>query len=527
MSGKIEILDSTLRDGAQGEGISFSVEDKINIVRILDDMGISFIEAGNPGSNPKDCEFFDRVKGMSLRHSELAAFGSTRRKHIRPEEDQNLRSLLGAGTKTVVIFGKSWDLHVREILGASLEENLLMIEDTVRYLREQGRQVVYDAEHFFDGYKKNPDYALSTLRAAARGGARCLTLCDTNGGCFPSEIHGITSTVREALDVMLGIHCHNDGGVAVANSIMAVEAGAGHVQGTFLGYGERCGNANLSTIIPGLQLKMGYDCIPADRLPELTAAARYVAEVSNVPLMESEPYVGRSAFAHKAGMHADGVLKNSITFEHLPPASVGNERRFLMSEIAGRTAVLSKIKRIAPELTKDSPETKAILERLKELEQQGYQFEAAEASFERLVRMELGKYRPFFELISYRIIEEQPPVEDTCATAMVKIRVGDKTELTAAQGDGPVHALDRALRRALEVFYPQIGAAHLTDYKVRVMEPRDATAAKVRVLIESTDGLDIWSTVGVSTDVIEASWIALVDSIEHKLIKDTENRISR
>ena len=524
MTKKAYILDSTLRDGAQGEGISFSIEDKINIVKALDRLGISFIEAGNPGSNPKDIEFFKRVRDVKLENSVLVAFGSTRRKNIRPDEDIMLASLLSTETSTVVIFGKSWDLHVTDVLGTTLDENLLMIEDTVSYLRRNGREVIYDAEHFFDGYKANPEYALQTLKAACRGGAKCIVLCDTNGGCFPSEIKEITAEVAKVIDVEIGIHCHNDTGCAVANSIAAVEAGARHIQGTFLGFGERCGNANLSTIIPNLQLKLGYSCIPDSNMSQLTTTAGYIAEVSNIPIVGYEPYVGNSAFAHKAGMHADGVTKVSQSFEHVDPAVVGNSRRFLISEMAGRTTLMQKLQNICPDLTRDSPQTKEITDILKKLEFEGYQFDAAETSFELVVRRQLQQYKPFFELVHFKIIGEKPAVVGYNSSATIKIRVGDKEEITAAEGDGPVHALDSALRKALYVFYPELRKSRLSDYKVRVLNPQAATAAKVRVLIESTDGEDVWSTVGVSTDIIEASWIALVDSIEYKLLKERQKQ---
>jgi 2-isopropylmalate synthase len=524
MTRKVEILDSTLRDGAQAEGISFSVEDKLKIVKTLDDLGIDYIEAGNPGSNPKDIEFFDRMRLIKLRNAKLTAFGSTRRRGIKVEEDKNVQSLLTAGTPVVTIFGKSWDLHVTHVIKTTLEENLSMISDTVAFFKEKGKEVIYDAEHFFDGYKANPQYAMDTLKAAADGGADCLVLCDTNGGCFPSEILEITRRVTEAFKLRIGIHAHNDSGMAVANSIMAVEAGATHVQGTYIGYGERCGNANLSSIIPNLQVKKGYSCIPKDRMKNLTHTARKVAEISNITLNERDPYVGHCAFAHKGGMHIDGVSKVTKSFEHVDPELVGNKRRFLMSEVAGRRTILEKIQEIVPTITKESKETEAIINRLKELEHQGYQFESAESTFELVIRKQLGKYKPFFELEAFKVINELP-ADGPSASALIKIKVDGKSEITAAEGDGPVHALDRALRKALYVFYPDLARVHLTDFKVRVIDSQSATGAKVRVLIESTDGESVWTTVGVSTDIIEASWIALVDSIEYKLIKDLEKKI--
>lgn len=525
MTRKVDILDSTLRDGAQAEGISFSVEDKIKIVRTLDDLGVDYIEAGNPGSNPKDIEFFERMRTVKLKNARLAAFGSTRRRDITVEEDNNVQSLLSAGAPVIVIFGKSWDFHVTDVIKTTLEENLNMIRETVAFFKKKKKEVIFDAEHFYDGYKANPDYAMKALQAAAEGGADCLVLCDTNGGSFPSEIYEITKKVTEAFPIKIGVHTHNDSGMAVANAIMAVEAGASHVQGTYLGYGERCGNANLSTIIPNLQLKKGIACLPQDNLVKLTHAARKIAEISNITMSERDPYVGNSAFAHKGGMHIDGVSKASRSFEHVDPYLVGNKRRFLMSEVAGRRTILDKIREICPSVTKESRETEAIINRLKELEHQGYQFEGAESTFELVIRKQLGKYRPFFELEAFKLITEQPAKPGPSASALIKVKVDGKSEITAAEGDGPVHALDRALRKALEVFYPELSSVHLTDFKVRVIDSQSATAAKVRVLIESTDGESVWSTVGVSTDIIEASWIALVDSIEYKLIKDLEKKI--
>ncbi|MCI9414789.1 MAG: citramalate synthase [Clostridiales bacterium] len=515
----VEILDSTLRDGAQGEGISFSVEDKLAVTRLLDELGVAYIEAGNPGSNPKDLEFFRRAKELNLKNAQLVAFGSTRRKNRRAEEDDNVRALLTADTGAVSLFGKCWDLHVRDILMTTEEENFAMIGDTVAFFKERGKRVIFDAEHFFDGYDANPAFAMAALSAAVEAGADVLALCDTNGGTFPTDIARITAAVAERFpQVVTGIHTHNDGGLAVANSLMAVEAGAAHVQGTYLGFGERSGNANLSTIIPNLQLKRGFLCIPEDNLPLLTATARAMAEVANVPLNRGEPYVGASAFAHKAGMHADGVIKNSASFEHVSPETVGNQRRFLMSEISGRTAVLEKIRRYCPDITKDSGELTDIITRLKERELEGYQYEGADGSFELLTRRCLGLIPSFFDLSYYRITGEKPYEEGQSAVATLKVRVGDQFKVAAGEGNGPVNALDRALRSALAEFYPALTGVHLVDYKVRVMDSRKATAAKVRVLITSADATGEWTTVGVSDDVIEASWIALSESIEYKLI---------
>lgn len=519
---KIEVFDSTLRDGAQAEGISFSVEDKLRIVSALDELGVSYIEAGNPGSNPKDLEFFQRVKGLKLNHSKLTAFGSTRKPGTKVDEDSNIQSLLQANTASIAIFGKSWDLHVTDIIKTTLDENLNMISETIAYLKQKGKEVIYDAEHFFDGYKANPDYAMETLKAAVKGGADWLVLCETNGGAFPDEIYGVTKRVCDELKTPVGIHCHNDGGMAVANSIMAVAAGAAQVQGTYIGFGERCGNVNLSTVIANLQIKKGYPCILEEQLVNLTATARKIAEISNVNMNERDPYIGNSAFAHKGGMHIDGVIKLSHSFEHIDPSHVGNQRRFLMSEVSGKTTILSKIQKISPQIKKDSKETQDVINRLKELEHQGYQFEGAESTFELVIRKLLGKYKPFFELEHYKIIGEQPSKNSFSSSALVKIRVDGKEEITVAEGNGPVNALDKALRKALEIFYPVLKEVYLSDYKVRVVDPKDTTGAKVRVLIESTDGLHVWNTVGVSTDIIEASWIALVDSIEYKLLKEIE-----
>ncbi|MBK6401405.1 MAG: citramalate synthase [Rhodocyclaceae bacterium] len=521
----IHIYDSTLRDGAQAQGISYSVEDKLKIVERLDALGVSYIEAGNPGSNPKDLEFFARAANLKLTHARLIAFGATRKVGTPVAEDANVRSLLKAGTAAIAIFGKSWDYQVLEILRTTLDENVAMIADTVRYLKQQGKELVYDAEHFFDGYKANADYALRTLAAAAEAGADSLVLCDTNGGSFPDEIHEITRVVRERFPgIAIGIHCHNDSEMAVANSIRAVQAGATQVQGTINGLGERCGNANLCSIIPNLQLKLGHPCIPDGALRHLTSVSRSVAEIANMLPNDKAPYVGSHAFAHKGGMHIDAVVKNPISYEHVNPELVGNSRRVLMSEVAGRSTVLARINAIDPTLAKDSPETRRIIDRLKELEHEGYQFEAAESSFELVVRKMLGRHTPFFELVDFKVIVDEPSIDGINSSAMIKIRVDGQEEITAAEGDGPVNALDKAVRKALERFYPAIGEIRLTDYKVRVLDSDKASAAKVRVLIETSDQHDDWTTIGVSTDIINASWQALVDAIEYKLLRDREGR---
>ncbi|MDO8686053.1 MAG: citramalate synthase [Clostridiales bacterium] len=517
---KIFVYDSTLRDGAQAQGVSFTVEDKIKIMTRLDKFGVDYIEAGNPGSNPKDLEFFEKIKNIKLNKSKIIAFGSTRRAKIKASDDIGVLSLLSAGTNAVAIFGKSWDFHVTTILRTSLDENLNMINDTISFFKGKGIEVVFDAEHFFDGYKANPQYAIQTLEAALSAGADSICLCDTNGGTLTFEVREITAAViKKFPDEIVGIHCHNDGGVAVASSIEAVRAGAVQVQGTINGFGERCGNANLCTIIPNLQLKLGYDCIPFENMKYLVSTSVYISEIANITPDDKTPFVGSSAFAHKGGMHIDAVNKNPVSFEHIDPELVGNSRKILMSEVAGRSTILNRINEIDPMLSKDSPETKLIIDRLKELEHEGYQYEGAESSFELVIRKVLGRYKPFFELKEYKVIVGEPSYNNVNSTAMIKIIVEGQEEITASDGDGPVNALDKAVRKALERFYPQIREMKLTDYKVRVLDSNMATAAKVRVLIESADETDEWTTIGVSTDIIDASWRALVDSIEYKLLK--------
>ena len=520
---RISIYDSTLRDGAQTQGISYSVEDKIKIVERLDALGVAYIEAGNPGSNPKDLEFFARAATLKLANARIIAFGATRKVGIRVADDANVQSLLKAGTTAIAIFGKSWDYQALEILRTTLDENLAMIGDTVRYLKQHGKEAVFDAEHFFDGYKDNAEYALKTLAAAVDAGADSVVLCDTNGGSFPDEIFDITRTVCARFpNAAVGIHCHNDSEMAVANSIRAVQAGATQVQGTINGLGERCGNANLCSIIPNLQLKLGHDCIPAHAMRNLTSVARSVAEIANMPHNERAAYVGGHAFAHKGGMHIDAVVKNPISYEHVNPETVGNSRRVLMSEVAGRSTILARINAVDPALAKDSPETRRIIDKLKELEHDGYQFEAAESSFELVVRKMLGRYTPFFELVEFKVIVNEPCVNEANSSCIIKVRVGEQEVLTVAEGDGPVNALDKAARKALERLYPALGEIRLTDYKVRVLDSDKASAAKVRVLVESTDGRENWTTIGVSTDIINASWQALVDAMEYKLLRDQE-----
>lgn len=527
---QISILDSTLRDGSQGEGISYSVQDKINIVKALDELGVAYIEAGNPGSNPKDMEFFAEAKKLKLEHSKLVAFGSTRRKGIKCSEDANLQSLLAADTDVVCIFGKTWDFQVTDIIHATLEENLEMIRETVEFLRANNKEVIFDAEHFFTGYNENAEYAMKCLEAAVEGGAKILCLCETKGGMLPMQCYNMTKDVsaRFGKIAAIGVHTHNDSGCAVANSLLAVEAGATHVQGVLLGFGERTGNANLSSIIADLQLKMDCSCIPAENMQNLTPICKRVAEITNIALEAGMPYVGGSAFAHKAGMHIDAVIKNPFAYEHVTPESVGNERVFLMSEVAGKSMIVEKVQKFDKTLTKSSPIVAEIVNRVKELEHQGYQFEGADASFEILVRKAIGKYQPFYNLHYYKTSGEFPRfADDQSAFAQFKIDVDGKVVVTAGDGDGPVNALDVAMRKALEQFYPNVAQIHLTDYKVRVLDGKGATASRVRVLIESSDGDEHWATMGVSSDVIEASYIALVDSFEYKLIKDLERKFGK
>ena len=516
---QISILDSTLRDGAQGEQISFSLQDKINILRILDAFGVDYIEAGTPASNPKDLEFFAVASKIPLKNTRLCAFGSTRRRGRTIDQDEYVQALLDAGTPAVSIVGKASETHARHVLQATIDENLSMISDTVRFFKSKGKQVIFDAEHFFDGFLESPDFALASISAAFESGADIVCLCDTNGGRTPTEIIGtVRKTIASFPSMRIGIHCHDDSGCAVANSMVAVEAGVSHVQGTFLGCGERCGNADLSVLIPNLLLKKGCSC-KITNLEQLCSTARSIAEIANIAVPGNRPYIGNSAFAHKGGMHIDATLKFRQAFEHISPDAVGNHRRFLLSEMAGRSTLLEKIGHISPKLTKDSPELAAIVEKLKELEFEGYQFEAAEASLELLARRVLGLHKPHFSLVQYKTIDEYPaPNGKEQASAMIEVGVGGKIEVTAALGNGPVNALDQALRNALKVFYPQLDKVHLTDYKVRVLNTESATAAKVRVLIETSDGKRTWNTVGVSTDIIEASWLALADSIEYQLI---------
>ena len=520
MSASISIFDTTLRDGTQGEGISLSADDKLKIALKLDALGVHYIEGGNPGSNSKDIEFFQRVKSMSL-NAKITAFGSTRRKNSEADKDASLVRIVESGVPAATLVGKAWDFHVHTALQTTLEENLAMIFDSFSFLKRNGMEAMYDAEHFFDGYKHNPDYALAALRKAQEGGADWIVLCDTNGGTLPGEIHEIVSRVKAELTVPIGIHTHNDCELAVANTLAAVQAGARQVQGTINGYGERCGNANLCSIIPNLQLKLNYSCLPDDKLRALTSTARYVSEIANVNMPVGQPYVGNAAFAHKGGIHVSAIMKDSKTYEHIQPELVGNKQRILVSELAGQSNIVSKAVELGLDVNANNEKTKQIMNRIKELEHQGYQFEGADASLELMLREAFGETKESFRLDSFKIHAETSGGQ-MISEAIVKITVGGQQVHTAAEGNGPVNALDNALRKSLVQFYPQIENIHLSDYKVRVIDEKDATAAKVRVLVEST-GLDNkWSTVGVSSNVIEASCEALIDSFRYALLHSAQ-----
>lgn len=515
---KIYVYDTTLRDGSQGEKINFSAEDKLRIALKLDALGVHYIEGGWPGSNPKDVHFFELAKEVQFKHACLSAFGSTRKANSRPEEDANIIALLESQTPAVTIFGKSWDLHVKKVLSTTLKENLAMIQDSVAYLRSQGREVIYDAEHFFDGYKDNPEYANKTLEAAVSGGAEFIVLCDTNGGTLPFEIEEIMDKVCPQIPVKVGIHTHNDAGLAVANTLAAVRSGAVMVQGTVNGYGERCGNADLTSIVPNLQLKMNRSCMTKKNLQRLTELSRYVSEVANMTPFNGRPFVGKSAFAHKGGIHVNAIMKTPKAYEHMGPEVVGNERRVLISDLCGKSNIDYKAREMGVELGGNGFDSRTIAKEIKKLEHEGYQFDAAEGSFELLLRRLTGQFRPLFQLESFRVAIEKEKDLPCRAYATIKISVGDQQEITAAEGKGPVSALDNALRKALNKFFLiDLEEMHLVDYKVRVIEGRDGTSARVKVFIESRDQKRLWSTIGVSTDIIEASWEALEDSFQYKL----------
>lgn len=527
---QIEIFDSTLRDGAQGEGISFSVQDKINIVNALDELGVSYIEAWNPWSNPKDKEFFTEAKKLTLKNAKLVAFWSTKRKDNTCEQDTNLQSLLSAETDVVCIFGKTRDFQVTEIIHTTLEDNLQMIKETIEYLVSKGKEVIFDAEHFFTGYEENPEYTFQCINAAIEGGASTVCLCETKGGEMPIQCFEYTKKVVQTFweRVKIWIHTHNDTWLAVANSLLAVQGGAIQVQGVLLGFWERTWNANLSTIIANLQLKLGYSCIPEKNLRLLTPICKKIAEIANINIDSGMPYVGENAFAHKAGMHIDAVIKNPLSYEHIDPEIVGNERVFLVSEVAGKSMIVKQAQKFDPTITKESPIVAEIIKKIKGMEHEGYQFEGADGSLELLIRKTMGKYEPFFKLHYYKTSGESPRfLEEKSAFAQVKVEVEDMQIMSAGEGTWPVNALDIALHKALEKFYPIVSKIHLIDYKVRVLEGEKTTSSKVRVLIKSTDGENSWSTMGVSNDIIEASYLALVDAFEYKLIKNIEKRFSK
>ena len=523
---KVIVYDTTLRDGAQGEGINFSVPAKIRIARCLDEFGIDYLEGGFAASNPKDMEFFEAMRTVPLKHAKLAAFGSTRRAGVTAAQDAGLAAILKSGAPVATIFGKSWLLHVEKVLKTTPEENLAMIADSVRFLKKHGKEVIYDAEHFFDGYLDDPDYAMKTLAAAAEAGADALVLCDTNGGRLTSEVAEITARVAARFPgVQIGIHTHNDSELAVANSLAAVQAGARMVQGTVNGYGERTGNANLCSIIPGLALKLGFALTCGPRLDQLRRVSTLLDEIADQRPLKSRPYVGESAFAHKAGMHVDAVGKVSRSFEHIAPEAVGNERRILMSELSGASNVRLKTGEMGLVFQKDSPEVKDVLRKLEHLEKNGYAFESADASFKLLVQKVLKKHVPFFELQGFSVVvQKADAASKATTTATIKVSVNGQAELTAGEGDGPVDALNVALRKVLRRFYPAIDSVVLEDYHVRILDPETATQATTRVLIDSSDGHDRWGTVGVSGNIIEASWEALVDSVEYKLFLDEQRR---
>jgi 2-isopropylmalate synthase len=521
MEKPVLIYDTTLRDGTQGEQINFSAEEKVRIAQRLADLGIHYIEGGWPGSNPKDMRFFQLVRQANLKKTRLTAFGSTRKAHTSPDKDPNVKALLQAETSTITIFGKSWDLHVTEILGVSLEENLHMILDSITYLKSKGKEVIFDAEHFFDAYKRNPHYTVQTIKAAISGGADYIILCDTNGGTMVHDVTAIVTTVRESFpDTSLGIHAHNDCGLAVANSLAAVEAGGTMVHGTINGYGERCGNADLISIIANLQLKLGRTCLDDSKIGYLTDISRFISEIANIPPLNERPFVGRSAFAHKGGVHASAILKNPLAYEHIKPDAVGNKRRVLVSDLSGKSNIAYKAHEMGLTLGGNGYDSRKIVTEIKQMEDQGYQFDAAEGSLELLMKKSTGQFKEPFSLLSLRVINEKNKNGQAVSQATIKISVGPEEELTAAEGNGPVNAIDNALRKALSKFYPTIKGMRLIDFKVRVLEGSAGTAAKVRVLIESRDEKDIWNTVGVSENIIEASWQALVDSIYFKLSKD-------
>ena len=515
---KIDIYDTTLRDGSQAENVSFTLEDKLRITRELDELGIDYIEGGWPGSNPKDMEYFEEMKDIELDGAQLASFGSTRHRDNSPQDDPNLQALLESETPVVAIFGKSWKLHVDEALKVKPEENLEMIRSSVEYIKSEGREVIFDAEHYFDGYREDPEYAVKSIQAAAEAGADCICLCETNGGMLPFQVGEIVSETAERIDAPLGIHAHNDSGCAVGNTVEAVHQGAVHVHGTMNGFGERCGNADLTAIVPNLTLKMDHETLPENKMKHLRRSSLYIYEVANISPDHRKPFVGESAFAHKGGIHVSAVRRNPRTYEHVNPELVGNSRRILVSELSGKSNVMQKAEELELEL-EDEEEIKEVVEEIKKLENKGYQYEAAEGSFEILVNRVLGEHRVYFSLEGFRIITEQEAKSRPRCEATIKVKVGDRIEHTAADGVGPVNALDHALRKALNEFYPELSEVRLTDFRVRVLDERAGTAAKVRVLVQLADDEESWGTVGVSENIIEASWEALTDGIDYKLLK--------
>jgi 2-isopropylmalate synthase len=520
---RIQIYDTTLRDGSQGEGVNFSLQDKLAISRRLDELGVDYIEGGYPLSNPKDVEFFQEARKLKLKHARICAFGMTRRKNCDPAEDVCLRALIDSGAPVITIVGKTSTLHVTEVLGTTLDENVAMIADSIAYCKKQGREVIYDAEHFFDGMKLNIEYALRTLKAAHQAGATTLVLCDTNGGTQFEEIATSVDRVKAALPTAaLGIHTHNDCELAVANSLIAVSRGCVQVQGTINGIGERCGNVDLISVIANLALKRGYEVLSPDAMQHLTHVSRFVYELANMNFRNGQAFVGTSAFAHKGGMHAHGVSKLASSYEHIEPEQVGNQRRILISELSGQSNILAKTTKY--QMAHDKASLVKIRNAVERLESEGYEYEAAEASFDLLVKRTLGLYQPTFERLSYHVNVESDRENRIWTEGTVKLRVGDVIEHTVAEGHGPVDALNKALRKALKPFYPNLDSMELVDYKVRVVNSKEATAARVRVVIESRDGTDVWGTVGVSDNVIEASWLALVDSLEYKVFKDAETK---
>jgi 2-isopropylmalate synthase len=521
---QILIYDTTLRDGTQGEQTNFSAEEKLRIAQRFDETHFHYIEGGWPGSNPKDMRFFEMAKAVKFKNSRLTAFGSTRRPHTKPESCPNLKALMKAGTSACAIVGKSWDLHVTEILKTNLDENLNMVTDSIKYLKAMGKEVLFDAEHFFDGYKNNPRYAVKVVKMALTAGADMIIFCDTNGGSMPNEISDILKKISSYIPLNIaGIHTHNDCGLAVANSIAAVQEGVKMVQGTINGYGERCGNADLISLIANLQLKMGKHCLPHESIRQLTNLSHYVSDVANVPPLNSRPFVGRSAFAHKGGVHVSAVVKNTMAYEHIQPELVGNHRRVLVSDLAGKSNVEYKAKELGINLAKNDALSKKIVHDVKLMEDRGFQFDSADGSLSVLIKKAIGEFVEPFTLESFNVVTSRSENKPCLSQATIKISVDGEEELTAAEGNGPVNALDHALRKALTKFYPQIKEMHLVDFKVRTLEGSEGTAASVRVLLDSTDGEDVWSTIGVSENIIEASWQALVDSIEYKLSKDKMN----